>query len=125
MIKHNGKIMVLYDTLLRSLVREYHCSIWTFSLHLQDGRLGSNWYRSRERITATETANKQVHSHSSNCPFLMFTSISPYIAYSFSLKMETAGSSKHLYPSTKLLGITTHRTTLWILTTVRTWTSCS
>jgi len=62
MIKHNGKIMVLYDTLLRSLVRGYHCSKWTFPLHLQDIRVGSNWYRSRERITATETASKLVHS---------------------------------------------------------------
>lgn len=70
-------------------------------------------------------ANCFTHSHSSISPFLIFITISSYIACSFSLKMETADSSKHLYPSTKLLGVTTHRTTLWILTTVRTWTSQS
>jgi len=40
-------------------------------------------------------------------------------------KIQTLGNYpeeniQHLYPSTKLLGVTTHRTTLWILTTVRT-----
>jgi len=62
MIKHNGKTTVLYDTLLRSLVRGYHCSIWTFSPNLQGRRVGNNWYRSRDRITATEIASELVHS---------------------------------------------------------------
>ena len=34
--------MVLYDMLLRSLVRGYHCYIFTFSLQLQGRRVGSN-----------------------------------------------------------------------------------
>jgi hypothetical protein len=125
MNKHNGKIMVLCDMLLCSLVMGYHCSIWTFSTFRVEGCAVIGTEVGTELLQLRLQANWFTHSHSSSCPFLIFISISPYTAHSFNLKMETAGSSKHLYPSANLLGVTTLRTTLWILTTVRTRTSQS
>lgn len=127
MIKHNSKIMVLYDTLLRSLVtggtivpHEHFLS--TFGV---EGWAVIGTEVGTELLQLRLQANWFTYSHGSSCPLLTFISISPDTAYSFSLKMERAGRSKHLYPSTRLLGVTTHRTTLWILPTVRTWTSRS
>lgn len=91
MINHYGRIMVLYDPMLGSLLADTNLPYEHALSNLRvEGWAG---------ISTTKTKSKLVNSQQCpSCPFLTFIPISPTLLISFTLKMERAGTSKTFVP---------------------------